>query len=123
MIVVDSCGWLEWFADGPLASAYGEFLGEPADLIVPTVVLYEVYKVLSRTAGEDVALRCAGFIQRSRTEPLGPSLVLEAADVSRKHGLAMADAVVYATALRHRALLVTSDRDLEGLPGVRFLGA
>jgi predicted nucleic acid-binding protein len=41
---------------------------------------------------------------------------LAAADVSLAHGLAMADSLVYATARRHRAQLVTADADLEDLP-------
>lgn len=121
MILVDSCGWLEVFTDGPAADAYAGLLSRPEELLVPTVVLYEVYKFLARTAGEETALRCSGFLQQARVVPLDAPLALEAADVSTKHRLAMADAVVYATALRHRAELATSDADLEGLPGVRFI--
>ncbi len=29
MIIVDSCGWLEWFTDGKLANSYKEFLASP----------------------------------------------------------------------------------------------
>jgi predicted nucleic acid-binding protein len=39
------------------------------------------------------------------------------ADVSLKHGLAMADSIVYATARRYDAKLVMGDTDFEGLPG------
>jgi predicted nucleic acid-binding protein len=46
------------------------------------------------------------------------ALALEAADVALSRGLAMADAIVYATALRSGARLVTGDRDFEGLPDV-----
>jgi len=37
--------------------------------------------------------------------------------VSLEFGLAMADSLVYATARRHRARLVTGDTDFQGLPG------
>lgn len=121
MIVVDSCGWLEVFTDGVGADEYASLLARPEDLLVPAVVLYEVYKVLCNTAGDEVALRCCGFMQQSTIVLLDATLALEAADLSRKHRLAMADAMVYATSVRHAVELVTSDSDLEGLPGVRFL--
>jgi predicted nucleic acid-binding protein len=38
------------------------------------------------------------------------SIALEAADISLAHGLAMADSLVYATARRHGATLVTPTR-------------
>lgn len=44
-------------------------------------------------------------------------LALEAADVSLRFGLAMADSLVYATAQQHGATLVTGDSDFDGLPG------
>jgi predicted nucleic acid-binding protein len=47
---------------------------------------------------------------------LDTSLALEAADVSLEHGLAMADSIVYATARRHGAKVVTGDADFDGLP-------
>ena len=121
MIVVDSCGWLEVFTDGSSADEYAPLLNKPADVLVPAVVLYEVYKVLSRAAGEEAALRCSGFMQQSPIVTLDATLALEAADLSRKHRLAMADAMVYATAVRHHVELVTSDADLKGLSGVRFV--
>jgi toxin FitB len=121
VILVDSCGWLEVFTDGPAAGTYATLLAHPEELLVPTVVLYEVYKLLARTAGEETALRCSGFMQQARIVPLDAPLALEAADLSTKQRLAMADAIVYATAVRYRAELATSDSDLEGLPGVRFI--
>ncbi len=121
MRVVDSCGWLEVFTDGPAADAYAELLTPSEALLVPAVVLYEVYKVLAAKAGEEVALRCSGFMQQSTVVSLDAALTLEAADHALRHGLAMAGAMVYATARRHGAELVTSDADLRGLPSVRFV--
>jgi predicted nucleic acid-binding protein len=56
-------------------------------------------------------------LHRATIVAVDESLSLEAADVALAHGLAMADALVYATARRHRATLVTGDADFEGLPG------
>jgi predicted nucleic acid-binding protein len=122
MRLVDTCGWLEYFTAGPLADAYEPLVSSGTKrLFVPTLVLYETYKFLRRTAGEEVALQAVAQQRACRVVDLDVSLSLEAADFSLQHRLAMADAVVYATAQHFRAELVTSDAELKGLPGVRFI--
>ncbi len=119
-VIVDSCGWIEYLTDGPLAPHYAKVL-EGGVVVVPTIVLYEVYKLIKRTAGEERAMVAASHLSTRRLVPLDETLALEAADAALAHGLAMADATVYATARRLGAELVTSDADLQGLPGVRFI--
>jgi predicted nucleic acid-binding protein len=60
-------------------------------------------------------------MQRSQVAAIDQELALTAADLSLEHGLAMADAIVLATARKFRAELVTSDGDFQGLAGVTFL--
>jgi toxin FitB len=76
-----------------------------------------VYKVVRRDVSEARALAAVAAMRRATIAPIDESLALEAADVSLVHGLAMADSLVYATARRHRAQLVTADADFEDLPG------
>ena len=118
MILVDSCGWLEYFTEGPLAQAYAPFVEREAAVLVPVIVLYEVYKVLKRHRGEETALLAAAQLQQNEVVDLDSALVLEAADCALEHRLAMADALVYATARHHDAELISSDADFQGLPGV-----
>jgi len=120
VIVVDSCGWLEYFKDGPLADAYENYIHSP-DLIVPTVVLYEVYKVVCRELGERQALHAVSMLKCYQVVPLDARLALEAADISLRCDLPMADAIVYATAQALGALLVSSDEHFEDLPDVQYL--
>lgn len=120
MIVVDSSGWIEHLTDGPLAHAYQEYLEAP-DLLVPAVVIYEVYKFMKREVSEQEAVNVVGRQRAAQVVALNEELALEAADLSLQYGLAMADAVVYATARHYEALLVTSDADFAELPGVKYL--
>jgi predicted nucleic acid-binding protein len=122
MHVVDSCGWLEWFTDGKQASAYEPYLTEVEEILVPAIVLYEVYKVLKREVGEEKAILAISHMKRSTIVPLEDSLAIRAADLSLLHGLAMADALVYATAAMHEAPIYTSDADFKGLPLVQWMG-
>lgn len=121
MIVVDSSGWVEFFTDGPLASEYARRLRVLSNVITPVIVLYEVYKRLKRDLSEDEAIVAASAMQRTLVAPIDKKLALTAADLSLEHGLAMADALVLATARGYNAELVTSDRDFEGIAGVTYL--
>jgi predicted nucleic acid-binding protein len=119
--VIDSSGWIEFFTDGPLAKEYANRLRNLAEIITPVIVLYEVYKRLKRDLSEDDAIVAVSAMQRTQIVAIDQELALTAADLSLEHSLAMADAIVLATAQRFRAELVTSDRDFEGLPNVAYL--
>jgi predicted nucleic acid-binding protein len=122
VILVDSSGWIEFFTAGENAERYGRYLRRAADLITPTIVVYEVYKLVKRERTEEEALLAAAQMQKTRIVPLSESLALSAADLSLEFRLAMADAIVYATARAEGAELVTGDADLRGLPGVTHVG-
>ena len=120
-ILLDSSGWIEFFTDGPLADRYATYLGPRYELITPTIVLYEVYKKIKRERGEETALLFAGRLSASQVIPLTDSIAFLAADLSLRHGLAMADAIVYATAKDQEAEVVTGDADLKDLAGVVYV--
>jgi predicted nucleic acid-binding protein len=120
-IVVDSSGWIEFFSGGPLADNYAVYLRDATRLVTPTIVLYEVYKKIKREKGEETALLLTGQMHATHVVPLTESIALAAADLSLRHGLAMADAIVYATARHQRAKLITGDADLKDLPDVVYL--
>jgi len=86
-------------------------------LLVCAIEIYEVYKVIRRDISEERAVAAVSALRRATIAPVDEPLALEAADVSLAHGLAMADSLVYATARRFGARLVTGDADFEGLPG------
>jgi len=121
--LIDSYGWIEYFSDAPLAKQYAAYIEEVNEnnTVTPTVVVYEVYKRLKKEKGEQVALEAYAQITRSKLVPLDEDLALHAADTSLKTGLSMVDAVVFTTARAHSAELVTSDKDLKGLEGVRLI--
>jgi predicted nucleic acid-binding protein len=125
VILLDSYGWIEYFADGPLVERYASYVEQVSaeTTVLPTIVLYEVYKKIKRERGEEKALEAYAQLMRARIIPLDASLALEAADLSLKLGLGMADAIVYATAKREAAMLVTSDEHFRNFEDVAFIGA
>ena len=116
MNVIDSSAWLEFFADGPNAAEFAQPLGERDSLIVPTITIYEVFKVVCRQRGEDAALQVAALMQQGMVIELTPSLAMVAAKTSLEIGLPMADSIILATARLHDALLWTQDEHFRGLP-------
>jgi len=118
--VLDSSGWLEYFADGPNAANFTTPLTELDRLLVPSITLYEVYKSMLRQRGKQMAVEAIAAMKRGRVLPLDEPLALKAAATSLELKLPMADSIIYATARKHDALLWTQDVDFQGLSGVRY---
>ncbi len=121
MIIVDSSGWLEWFSNGKLADAYEKHLRDRENILVPTIILFEVYKVLKREVSEEKALRAAGYMKNRLVAHLDEPLALAAADIALQAGLAMADAIIVATARANNCSIITSDADLKNQPNVIYI--
>ncbi|WHZ28007.1 MAG: hypothetical protein OJF51_002805 [Nitrospira sp.] len=69
----------------------------------------------------ETALLFAGQLSATQVVHLTESIAFLAADMSLRYGLAMADAIVYATAKDQEAEVVTGDADLKDLSGVAAL--
>lgn len=119
--LLDSSCWIEFFAGGPKAGAVAGYLKRPKGLIVPSIVVYEVYKKIKLSKGEELASLAAAHLSKAEISPLTESIALLAADLSIDYKLAMADAVILATAQSHEAQVVTLDADFKGLPGAIVL--
>lgn len=121
MKLIDSSGWIEYFRGTDTGAAYREHM-RAGELLVPTVVMLEVYKVLRRDESQEAADTAAAQLRKASVAELDETLALSAAEACLEHRLAMADAIIYATALQHDAELITSDRHLGVLPGVTYIG-
>jgi len=123
LIVLDSYGWIEYFRDGPLAERYAKYIEDANEenTAIPTIVVYEVYKKIKKEASEERAFEAYAQLMRAKVISLDSNLALDAADVSLKSGLNMADAIIYATAKREGARLVTSDTHFKNFKDVEFI--
>ena len=119
-VLIDSSGWVELFCGGSKAKKFEKFILEPYELIVPSLVIFDVYRKIKKTLGESKAIFAVTQMQRGTEVGLDAHLALYAADISLSHPLPMADAIVYATALFHKALLITADNDFRGLAEVEI---
>jgi predicted nucleic acid-binding protein len=120
MNLVDTSGWLEYFFGQPNAQFFSQPIEDIASSIVPTICLYEAYKKVGLVADEARALQIAAQMKQGRVVPVCADVAIQAARVSIRHSLPMADSIVYATALIHGATLWTQDEHFRALPGVRY---
>jgi len=125
LILIDSYGWIEYFADGPLADRYAAFIEEAdaENTVTPTVVVFEVYKRIKSVKGEQKALEAYAQMSCTKIVELTGPLSLEAADISLTTGLGMADSIIVATAKAYNAEIITSDEHLKDIEGVRFIAS
>jgi predicted nucleic acid-binding protein len=106
--------------DTEIGTAVAPVVESPGELIVPTITLYEIYKKLLAEKGEEYALDVISYMQTGAVIELNAGLSLSAAQISRKHKLPMADSIIYATSLRHSALLFSCDKHFKDIPGIRY---
>jgi len=121
MNLVDSSGWLEYFADGPNAPVFAKALRDTDQILVPSVCLHEVYKFVLRQRGPAAALQAVALMRQGRIVESDERIALLAAELSLKHKLPMADSVILATARVHAAHIWTQDADFDGLEDVTFV--
>jgi len=121
VILVDTCGWIEWLTDGVLAARFAPYLQDATELLVPSTVQYELYRWVKRESDESTAFEVIALAEDSLIVSLNTEIALVAADLSLAHGLAFADAVIYASARKYGVELVTCDDHFDGLSGVTYL--
>jgi len=120
MNIVDSSGWLAYFADEPNAKHYLRPLNDTDSLVVPTVTIYEVFKVVLRESSENEALQAVVAMRKGRVVDLTASMAIAASKLSLKHNLPMADSIILATAKEFEATIWTQDSDFKSIDDVKF---
>ena len=120
MNIVDSSGWLAYFADEPNARHFLPPLNDAASLVVPTVTIYEVFKVVLREAGENEALQAAVAMRKGSVVGLTTSLAIAASRLSLEYSIPMADSIILATAKEVNATIWTQDSDFKDMDNVKY---
>jgi len=120
MNIVDSSGWLAYFADEPNAKHFLNPLKDAASLVVPTITIYEVFKVVLRESSENDALQVTAAMQKGTVVDLTAQLAIAASKLSLENGLPMADSIILATAREFSATIWTQDADFKNIEGVKY---
>ncbi len=121
MNVVDSSGWLEFFADGPNASFFSTPLENVDELVVPTISIYEVFKTVLLQRDESAGLQAVALMKQGLVVELTANISMVAAKMSLEHNIPMADSIIFATGRLYQATIWTQDADFKGLEGVKYI--
>ena len=121
MNVVDSSGWLEYFADAPNATFFSMPIQNTDRLIVPSLCIFEVFKRIIQQRGEHEALLAIAAMKQGQVVDLTTALAMAAANVSVTESLPLADNLILPTARAYQAVLWTQDTDFKGKENVRYV--
>jgi predicted nucleic acid-binding protein len=121
MNVVDSSGWLEYFAEGKNADFFAPAIEDSEHLLVPVICIYEVFKRLIQQRGLSAAQTNIGDMHTGRIVDMTEALALSAAQISIDLKLPMADSLILATARLNHATLWTQDEHFKDVEGVRYV--
>ena len=120
MNLVDSSGWLEYFADGKNAKFFVQVIENTEELIVSTINIYEVYKKILLERDENSALQAIALMQQAKVVNITSSIAIMAAKLSCELKIPMADSLIYSTARIHDAVVWTQDADFKDLEEVKY---
>jgi len=121
MNVVDSSGWLEYFAEGENADFFAPAIEDTKNLIVPVICVYEVFKRVLQQSGLSEAQQHISDMHQGEIVDLTVSLALSAAKLSAELKLPMADSIILAAARARNAILWTQDEHFKDLDGVKYV--
>jgi toxin FitB len=121
MNVVDSSGWLEYFADGTNAAFFAPAIEDTEHLITPVICLYEVFKRILQQRGLSAAQTSVGDMFSGQVISIDAPLALSAAQLSADLKLPLADSLILAVARLYQAVLWTQDEHFKGMEGVKFI--
>ena len=121
MTIVDSSGWLEYFADGRNAGLFAKGIEKTDQLVVPSITIAEVFKRIFQQRGEQPALQAAAHMNQGRVIDLDANLAMHAAKLGYQLKLPLADSIILATAIQCGATLWTQDEDFKSIKSVRYI--
>jgi toxin FitB len=121
MNLVDSSGWLEYFVDGPQADSFAQPIRDTSSLLVPTIVIYEVFRRTLQLREEEAALEVVAQLRRGRVVDLDEELAIVSAATGITEKMPLADSIIYSTARHYGATIWTMDPHFTDKVDVRFI--
>ena len=116
---IDSSVWLEYFFNG----SFKDIIEGNEMLFISSLSLFEIKKKLIKSGNlpKKVSESIEFVKERSLIISIGDEIAEYAADVSNQHNLGAVDALIYASAIKQNAILITLDNDFRGLNNVMIL--
>ena len=120
MIVIDSSLWLEYFIGSKYSDIINDFLNVPQNILVPSIILTEIYKKILNEWNESIANDYIAQFQEYKIINLDFQIAISAAKIGKEHKLLIADSIIYASTLSYNATLYTMDKHFKGLKNIEY---
>lgn len=121
MNIVDSSGWLEYFAEGNNADFFAPAIEDTKNLLVPVICIYEVFKRILVQSGITESQKHIGDMKLGKVIEIDESLALSAAKISYDLKLPMADSFILAVTRANNATLWTQDEHFKMFDDVKYI--
>jgi predicted nucleic acid-binding protein len=118
--VVNSSGWIEYFANAPGADFFAPVLENVNELLVPQICMAEVARYFHREQGIRQALHALAQMEEGRVIRMNVLIMTRASRLAKDYRLPLADSLVLATARAYEAVVWTQDSDFKGIEGVMY---
>ncbi len=119
-VVIDTSAWIEYFTNSDLGRQIKSILPPLERCIVPTIVQFELTKWALRELHPEEHGHLDASMDTCPVDRLDVSTARLAASVHATYKLATADALIYATAQKFGADVITCDAHFKDLPAVKF---
>jgi predicted nucleic acid-binding protein len=118
--LVDSSGWLEYFADGKNASFFAPAI-ENTELLVSSVNCYEVLRRNAQQRDENAAMQAIAVMQEGAVVDLTWDLAIVAAKIALDLKLPLADSGHFGHGAHELRRVWTQDSGFNGIAGVKYI--
>lgn len=122
-VLIDSWAWIEYFRGSEAGKKAREYIEGGEELLVSTVNLAEIYRWFLKYYDEASAEKARGIIKRRCVIiDVDEEIAVKAAKIRHEMGWGLGDSIIYATARRENAKVLTGDEDFKGVEGVIYIG-
>jgi predicted nucleic acid-binding protein len=123
IVLIDSWAWVEFFAGSKIGEKVkGYVMDENQEIIISSINLAEIYRIaLDRFDQLAAETRRRSMLSRCFLIPVDEEIAVQGAKFRHDRDWGLGDALIYATAVREGAKVLTGDPHFKGLKDVIFL--
>ncbi len=121
-VIFDSSCWIEYFAGSENCESYSNEIIKTEKIILPSIIIYEVFKKILIESNEDAAISLIGHLRECEIIDIDFYLLILAAKLGKEFKLPFADSLVVAVAKIYNATIYTHDAHSKDLSSnVRYI--
>ena len=122
IVLIDSWAWIEYFKGSKAGERARKYIEGKEKAIISTINIAEVYRWILRYYNEKIAKEKINVMkERCFINPGDEEIAVMAARIKHEEKLGLGDAIIYATAKKEGAILLTGDSDFKDKENVIFI--